>query len=56
MHKAPISIDAGAWVTIKGIDISPIAGRPERADEIVDGQLPATLMVLSVTIDGNPGI
>jgi uncharacterized protein (TIGR03437 family) len=48
-------IEAGSWVTIEGVNLAnTFPGRTWRSDEIVDGNLPASLDGVSVTIDDKP--
>jgi uncharacterized protein (TIGR03437 family) len=49
-------IQAGSWVTIKGVNLANIAdpGRIWRSDEVVNGKLPTSLDGVSVTINNKP--
>ncbi|HEY1339429.1 MAG TPA: SBBP repeat-containing protein [Bryobacteraceae bacterium] len=48
-------IEAGSWVTIKGVNLSnTYPGRVWRDEEVVNGVLPTSLDGVRVTIDGKP--
>ena len=48
-------VEAGSWVMIQGANLAnTYPGRTWRSDEVVNGNLPAALDGVSVTIDGKP--